>query len=322
MLRKTLSFLSTPVGISLILALLVIGIASLIKTQGGDVVTEKGPAALAVEKLIKKSLEDDTDGDGLKNWEESLYKTDPEDADTDGDGVHDGAEIATNRDPLIAGAGDGTSSTTSSAGIQFSETDRFSQEIFMKYLEAKKSGQEITQEFSEAIAEEILAKDYGLPEAIFDVNTLSIIKNPTIYQIYEYGNEFGAIVSTPIPKNVRSELVILDSIQNQGLTQKDSAELQLLSERYLAMRNDLASISVPSEMKNTHGSFIHAIDTLRNGVIGMQTIDTDPIGALKKIALYESALNELSIAATSLKQYFVSKKITFDPTDSGSAIMR
>ena len=36
----------------------------------------------------------DTDGDGLLDWEESLWDTDPNNKDTNGDGVSDSVEIA------------------------------------------------------------------------------------------------------------------------------------------------------------------------------------------------------------------------------------
>src|ERR1035437_1193625 len=42
----------------------------------------------------------DSDSDGLPDWKEVLYGTDPHKADTDGDGTPDGEEIALGRDPL------------------------------------------------------------------------------------------------------------------------------------------------------------------------------------------------------------------------------
>ena len=42
----------------------------------------------------------DSDGDGLKDWEEQIYGTNPHNPDTDGDGTDDGDEIALSRDPL------------------------------------------------------------------------------------------------------------------------------------------------------------------------------------------------------------------------------
>lgn len=42
----------------------------------------------------------DSDGDGLKDWEEEIYGTDIEKSDTDADGTDDKTEIAQSRDPL------------------------------------------------------------------------------------------------------------------------------------------------------------------------------------------------------------------------------
>lgn len=62
------------------------------------------PVAGSNENPVKLSR--DSDEDGLKDWEEIFYKTDPQNPDTDGDGTLDGVEIAKNRDPLKAGPDD------------------------------------------------------------------------------------------------------------------------------------------------------------------------------------------------------------------------
>lgn len=322
MLRKILSFLSTRVGISLLVALLVIGIATIIKTRGDSAVTEKGPAALAVEKLIKKSLEDDTDGDTLKNWEEALYKTDPENADTDGDGVHDGAEITANRNPLVVGVGDSTSSTTSGTAIQFSATDRFSQELFVKYLEAKQSGKEITTELANQIAEEVLAKDYSGLEQTFEESQLATLVTPSITAIKAYGNEFGRAISIPRSPDARSEIAIIDSVMSAGMTDTDRAELETIRLRYQKIRDNLARIQVPEDAKSIHASFIRSVDLLKEAVVGIETIESDPIGSLKKIAFFEDGINNLTVASVALKTYFIKKSISFEPYESGASLMR
>jgi len=55
---------------------------------------------------IVESQAKDTDNDGLKDWEENLYKTDPLNPDTDGDGFIDGEEIDSGHNPLVKGPGD------------------------------------------------------------------------------------------------------------------------------------------------------------------------------------------------------------------------
>jgi hypothetical protein len=54
------------------------------------------------EKLTKALTELDTDKDGLPDWKEALYGTDPKNPDTDSDEANDYEEIISNRDPLKA----------------------------------------------------------------------------------------------------------------------------------------------------------------------------------------------------------------------------
>jgi len=56
-------------------------------------------------KISQEQLKD-SDNDGLKDWEEELYHTDPYNADTDNDGFLDGEEVATGTNPRVKAPGD------------------------------------------------------------------------------------------------------------------------------------------------------------------------------------------------------------------------
>lgn len=62
----------------------------------------------------------DTDCDGLTNTEETLYKTDSNNADTDNDGYSDGVEIKSGYDPTIPAPGDRVTqaNTTTTSNLQ------------------------------------------------------------------------------------------------------------------------------------------------------------------------------------------------------------
>jgi len=50
--------------------------------------------------ILEELGRDDTDGDGLPDWRETMLGTDPAKSDTDGDGVLDGTEVSFGYDPL------------------------------------------------------------------------------------------------------------------------------------------------------------------------------------------------------------------------------
>jgi len=60
------------------------------------------------QKLIiaQSQVQTDTDNDGLKDWEEVLWRSDINNPDTDGDGTSDGDEVAQKRDPTKVGPDD------------------------------------------------------------------------------------------------------------------------------------------------------------------------------------------------------------------------
>lgn len=72
---------------------------------GGYLVLEsKSSDANFLEKITQnlvsvEDVSDDMDRDGLNDWEEKIYRTDPNNPDTDGDGYLDGEEVVSGYDP-------------------------------------------------------------------------------------------------------------------------------------------------------------------------------------------------------------------------------
>lgn len=65
--------------------------------------TDKSSDTLdGVDIISNASAGSDIDGDGLLDWEEELWRTDPKNPDTDGDGTPDGEEVDNNRHPNVA----------------------------------------------------------------------------------------------------------------------------------------------------------------------------------------------------------------------------
>lgn len=99
------------VPVVLLLGIFIGGVVVL-RTQGiGAQMLTEGKKVLFP---IASEPDADPDGDGLKNWQEETYKTDPRNPDTDGDGYLDGEEVASGYDPTIASPNDALEGTDTS----------------------------------------------------------------------------------------------------------------------------------------------------------------------------------------------------------------
>ncbi len=91
-----------------VLAILVLGLL-ILAWFSGTVLIPKNKTAEIVrlpDQNTAKAIDLDSDHDGLKDWEETIYHTDPNNPDTDGDGISDGDEISQGHDPLKKGPDD------------------------------------------------------------------------------------------------------------------------------------------------------------------------------------------------------------------------
>ncbi|OGD66657.1 hypothetical protein A2Z61_00915, partial [Candidatus Campbellbacteria bacterium RIFCSPLOWO2_02_35_12] len=94
-------------------------------------------------EAIKNIAEKDSDRDGLKDWEEALWGSDPHNPDTDGDRTPDGEEVVVGRNPIIAGPNDKLYNTLALKKKEddnkypekdLTATDLFAQNLFAEYL--------------------------------------------------------------------------------------------------------------------------------------------------------------------------------------------
>jgi hypothetical protein len=318
MLRKTLSFLGTKIGIALILSVVVVSSAFALKyAHFGEGRSAQSDQLIATTDAVKQSFEKDTDNDGLKDWEEGLYGTDPKNPDTKGTGLGDAKEVEKIKAQEAADAKGTTPATASTTA-----TDRLSRELLTKYFEAKKAGLDITPELSSRIAEEVLSKDYDVELPPFDDSVLNTSPSTDARFIHTYGNSLASVILTPLPENTSNELIILQEIIDQGTPSEENiADIDKIIDRYTTMRDKLVSMIVPTGAKDGHAQIIQGLELIRNSVLGIKSLQTDPVGALPKIALYEDGVTILDMGSIVLKQYFKKQGAVFGPGEIAARLM-
>jgi hypothetical protein len=303
------------VGIAIVSALVLITLALIAKydSAGGD----NPPGTLGINNIVKDQLVKDSDSDTLKDWEESFYKTDPNDPDTDDDGVLDGAEITAGMDPTVSGPGTTTPTTNTKIDITpLTATDRLSIDVFKLYLEAKKSVGTIDQDTSDKIAETILNQDYSESGTIYTADALSLIAKPSTAMIREYANAFGQILSLPASAG-DTEMVIFEKLQGESL-EIYRENLETRRDRYRSMIKRVLTLSVPTKNASAHIKIVNGLEILAESIDASLAMETDPIGALIRIARYEDGIGLIQAGMIETYSFLKSSGVSFSGNEAGS----
>lgn len=287
------------------------------------------PPLTAQQQKIVTALEKDSDNDGLKDWEEALWKTDLHNKDTDGDGTPDGEEVAAGKDPLKAGPNDFLDTATSTpngaadSGKPKTATEAFARDFFGKYIALmKKGGETVSEEDQAGIVSELLSKKYITLEAI--VYPASIIKTSpdnSKTALHSYGNAVGTIFIKNSPKVVENELTIFENALTEknagGKGDMEIAKLDDIILGYQKTVRDIKAMTVPSGSKDLHLDLLNSIGQVLSGIESLRASYDDPVRGLPTISFYQTAITNLKESMTQLYAYFVRNGVTFTQVESG-----
>ena len=267
--------------IALVIALIIGGLWYLGKDKQEATTNE-----LAV--VIQTTLETaDTDEDGLKDWEEALWKTDPKNTDTDGDGTTDGEEVRLSRDPIKPGPKDQIEkpaleeSPKVAAKMPETTLDTIAQQFLKNYdtlrnpsvPETIKSG--IGGVLVEDIEKQTQIKQYSVAD-------IHIAKSPAIEsELRSYGQAVGTILLTNRYFDQIDEPTLLRNL----LQTKSAADLKKVTDRaavYKKISDELLALTVPQNESaiSIHLAILNAHYGMYQAVDGMSGALSDPLAAM------------------------------------------
>jgi len=275
----------------------------------------------------------DSDNDGLKDWEEELYKTNPNNPDTDGDNYLDGEEVNSGHNPLVKAPGDEIVFHPLPLGEKYNITQKvFSAEVINSILDSyiAQKGQYIMDhpEIRTPEAYSANTKNSTLQEmsqrAIIDSYPIlmekaqdTISKMPEIFDIV-INDEDIKISQDNSAEAVKTYLSQVSSVlnsdvfflQEQSLNaataafkNNDFSKLDNLIKSNDAKIESVKDILVPSSWKEIHKTGLALTLLIRNIFVSFRDIPDDPLKAyiaLGKLDNFSNQWNDLMKQAIDL----------------------
>lgn len=307
-----------------VFALLLLPVVGLLISQQNDTAYQETQKTVGEFSVLDTTSQTtlDSDNDGLQDWEEVLWGTDPFNSDTDNDGTTDGAEIAVGRNPLIAGPNDILSNEApykkSGVGeIILSETDRASRTFFEKYLTLRQSGSNLDEETRTALVNEAVEDIFGETRSaqIYDESNITIVTTSD-GSLQNYGNSIIAIINSYAEQNPENEIILFEEVLRTQ-NEKSLKELVDSSVMYEKISKDFITVSVPEELVSIHLDLIEGYLTLSRSLQHMSKIFEDPVLGASGFKEYMETLEQLGGLTLFLKNHFNKKSISFSATEPG-----
>lgn len=287
-------------------------------SSGAD---SSNPGALSFASEAKK----DSDNDGLKDWEEGLWKTDVNSPDTDGDGTLDGEEVRNKRNPSKAGPGDEYKSIEESPLGNIVEeieveknltlTDIFARDFLTGYFALKDAGQYTDETRDKFIKTLFAGIDTASPKeyALKDLRTTQKSDAETLRR---YGNALGEIAFKYRHLSEGKEIFIVDSAVKKEDREK-LAELAPIIADYDAFVEEYRAVTVPLAAYEVHLALVNLNAEARDSLVRMSRLFDDPMEGTAGLSAYRKAAEDGGAVIRNLKNFFSQNGVIFNNNETG-----
>jgi hypothetical protein len=260
--------------------------------------------AQSSEELLREYAAKDSDTDGLPDWQESLYGTDPMNPESFQAGTKDGEAVAQGliEPKVIVRAENEPTDPDSIPGTEAapnSLTDRFAQTLLKQYLlnrtDTPPTQEEIVSFVKEGVAD--LSASY-VQKPAYVAGDMTVSNGSGTEALRTYVSSLEHVFLSTGANATKNELYYFeDGIRGDATAKK---YLINLAGAYLALSNAVATLPVPREALSSHTALANAFSKLSKVTEDMAALDSDPLRALLGIAQHDEAAKDLFNALTNL----------------------
>lgn len=249
------------------------------------------------KKTIYEIIGTDTDGDGIEDWEENLWRTDKNKKYTF-EGLSDAEYIENKKKALNL--------TENNENEKITETETFAREFFTAYL-ALKGSEDVTStdisSFSEALGQKIANPQI---ENLYTKNQIKLTEIDNQENQNDYYQDVSSLFNKYKDSGLGDELEIISkgllSYQNEGKVETYN-ELLLIGEAYQEFAKKSLEISVPESLAEMHLNIINNANNTGISVINMSKVIEDPIVGLSGLSSYQKYSDELVKTVEALENF-------------------
>ncbi|MEK7099499.1 MAG: hypothetical protein AAB916_03190, partial [Patescibacteria group bacterium] len=264
------------------------------------------------------ALTRDADTDGLKDWEEAIFRSDPHNPDTDADGTNDGDEIKQNRDPLVPGPHDAMATSTPE---------------FVAWDDAPPGSVNLTGRLAQSLGQQLIAQRLINPEASIDptaiakeiaagatayqptappltIKDIIVVKDQSPAAITAWAKQVEAILHNAFRDNTQDEISLtLHAIQ------KDDYTALVVIDAYIAAYDTaitrIKKISVPQlfvgEQLRLLGLLVQFMDIAHR----LRMAEEDPVTAMASIKPYFTLADQTQTLNKEIRKKMAEQNIAF-----------
>jgi hypothetical protein len=276
----------------LIAVIVVAGVGAWLITSDGS--NSDGSALTSLQE--KERLQEvDSDDDGLSDWQEGLWGTDPEDPDSDGDGTEDGAEVAADRNPNEAGPGDQLAtanvSVQSSASQSVNLTTQTKRELLPQSLIlaiARENGEDVSDGDIERIAESV-SGGINTQINLYTADDLQIgepASTPAEARAY-VRQVITALNVETTGQQTNPLAIVAGALQNNEKGRLDFSSYIAIDQTIIA---NLLAIAVPPAYTASHLQIVNSLQSEKVALEMLETVTADPVKGVVAVREYKAAL--------------------------------
>jgi hypothetical protein len=304
---------------------------------GGSFILARGGASTPIAEASSESsllaavATQDSDHDGLPDWEEALYGTDPKNADTNGLGMTDGEAVAQGLIvpqaiadvPGATGAGALVNPDLPPAAADNTLTAAFSKNLFTGYMNAlQNSGGQLSDEDVTAIANQALENLGNSITAAPPFKRLADLKvaGSGAEAMKAFANAADAVMRANPNAATKSEIgYLMDAEQNgdTGAIQK----IRDLAKLYRSVAAGLAALPVPTELAQDDLALINAFAQMAEATNDLAAVNDDPLVTMLALHKYPDDVLALGNAFIKIQNDFDARNITFASGEGGATFV-